>query len=82
MPTLHRILLFISLTGLIPLGLSAQNHSKKVVFIILDGIPADVLERVNTPNLDKITSEGGYSRGFTGGKKGGYIILPKIQARG
>lgn len=64
------------------MGLSAQNHSKKAVFIILDGIPADVLERVNTPNLDRIAAEGGYSRGFTGGKKGGYSETPTISAVG
>ncbi len=64
------------------MGLSAQNPSKKVVFIILDGIPADVIERVNTPNLDRIAAEGGYSRGFTGGKKGGYSESPTISAVG
>ena len=62
--------------------MTAQNHPKKAIFIILDGIPADVMERVNTPNLDKIAAEGGYSRGFTGGKKGGYSETPTISAVG
>jgi hypothetical protein len=82
MQKLQRVLFLIFLPGFISLGLSAQNNSKKVVFIILDGIPADVLERVNTPNLDKIASEGGYSRGFTGGKKAGYSETPTISAVG
>lgn len=82
MQKLQRVLFLIFLAGFISLGLSAQNNSKKVVLIILDGIPADVLERVNTPNLDKIASEGGYSRGFTGGKKGGYSETPTISAVG
>ncbi|MDI1325133.1 MAG: alkaline phosphatase family protein [Algoriphagus sp.] len=75
-------LIFIALTCMIFQGSFAQNNPKKAVFIILDGIPADVLERVNTPNLDRIAAEGGYSRGFTGGKKGGYSETPTISAVG
>lgn len=82
MQKLQRILFFIFLSGFISWGLYAQNHAKKVVFIILDGIPADVIERIKTPNLDRIASEGGYSRGFTGGKKGGYSETPTISAVG
>jgi hypothetical protein len=77
-----QILIFFAFTCLIWQDSIAQNPFKKVVFIILDGIPADVLERVNTPNLDKIAAEGGYSRGFTGGKKGGYSETPTISAVG
>jgi len=55
---------------------------KKVVFIILDGIPADVLENTSTPNLDEIAKKGGYSRAYTGGIKGGYSETPTISAVG
>jgi len=55
---------------------------KKAVFIILDGIPADVLENTATPNLDEIAKKGGYSRAFTGGKVGGYSETPTISAVG
>jgi predicted AlkP superfamily pyrophosphatase or phosphodiesterase len=55
---------------------------KKVVFIILDGIPADVLENTHTPNLDEIAKKGGYSRAYTGGIKGGYSETPTISAVG
>lgn len=55
---------------------------KKVVFIILDGIPADVLENTPTPNLDKIAKVGGYTRAYTGGKVGGYSETPTISAVG
>lgn len=82
MQKLLRLLFFIFLTIQTRYEVIAQNDAKKAVFIILDGIPADVLERVNTPNLDKIASEGGYSRGFTGGKKGGYSETPTISAVG
>jgi hypothetical protein len=55
---------------------------KKVVFIILDGIPADVLERAPTPYLDEIAKKGGYARAYTGGKKGSYSETPTISAVG
>jgi hypothetical protein len=47
---------------------AAVGQQKKLVFIILDGIPAHDLERVATPNLDQIASQGGYTRAFTGGQ--------------
>jgi predicted AlkP superfamily pyrophosphatase or phosphodiesterase len=64
------------------LSLGYVNAQKKAVFIILDGIPADVLESVNTPNLDEIASEGGYTRAYTGGVAGGYSETPTISAVG
>lgn len=82
MRTRFHFLIFFAFSALIFPELFAQNNPKKAVFIILDGIPADVLERVNTPNLDRIAAEGGYSRGFTGGKKGGYSETPTISAVG
>lgn len=58
------------------------SQEEKVVFIILDGIPASELERAETPNLDQIAEIGGYARGFTGGKKEGYSQTPTISAVG
>lgn len=55
---------------------------KKAVFIILDGIPADVIEKQNTPTLDEIAAKGGYSRAFMGGEKNGYSETPTISAPG
>jgi predicted AlkP superfamily pyrophosphatase or phosphodiesterase len=57
-------------------------QQKKVVFIILDGIPAQDLERVYTPNVDQIASFGGYARAYTGGKAGGFSESPTISAVG
>lgn len=63
-------------------GFSAFAQEKKVVFIILDGIPASELERINTPNLDEIAQIGGYARAYTGGKAGHYSETPTISAVG
>ncbi|WP_111668942.1 alkaline phosphatase family protein [Algoriphagus litoralis] len=64
------------------IGFSALAQEKKVVFIILDGIPASELERVDTPNLDQIAETGGYARAYTGGKAGDYSETPTISAVG
>ncbi len=55
---------------------------KKTVFIIVDGIPADVIEKQATPNLHSIAKEGGYTRSYVGGVKGAYSETPTISAVG
>jgi predicted AlkP superfamily pyrophosphatase or phosphodiesterase len=55
---------------------------KKAVFIIVDGISADVLEKLETPNLDDIAKRGGYTRSWLGGLAGGYSESPTISAVG
>lgn len=57
-------------------------RTKKVLFVILDGITPDNLERVPTPNLDEISKVGGYARAFTGGTPGTYTETPTISAVG
>ena len=52
------ILLF--LTFILPLGLSSQNL-KKVLVIGIDGCRSDVLEGINTPNIDNLISNGIFS---------------------
>ena len=34
-----------------------QNKPKKALFVIVDGIPADVIEKQHTPNLDAIAKD-------------------------
>lgn len=56
------------------------NPAKKAIVIIVDGIPADMIERVNTPNIDAVSKVGGYTRATMGGEKGGYSQTPTISA--
>jgi len=54
----------------------------KAVFIIVDGVPPDVLEAVDTPVLDAISAVGGYARAYVGGQPGGPTQSPTISAVG
>jgi len=65
----------------VPLTRSAATP-RKAVFIILDGIPADVIERVPTPAIDAIAAAGGYTRAHVGGELGGPTETPTISAPG
>lgn len=66
----------------LPLPAQADGASRKAVFIILDGIPADVVERVRTPVLDEIAAAGAYARATVGGELGGKTETPTISAPG
>ena len=57
-------------------------QKKKAVFIIIDGIPADVIEKLNTPTIKAISKEGGFVHAFCGGEKGNYSETPTISAVG
>lgn len=61
---------------------AAAATLRKAVFIILDGIPADVIERVATPAIDAIAAAGGYARAHVGGELGGPTETPTISAPG
>lgn len=61
----------------------AQNEkTPKAIMIIIDGVPADLLEKVPTPNIDAISQEGAYTRAALGGERGGYSETPTISAVG
>ena len=58
------------------------TRTPKAVFIIIDGIPADVLETTATPNLDEISRAGGYTRAYVGGVPGEVSQSPTDSAVG
>ncbi|WP_149912681.1 alkaline phosphatase family protein [Sphingobacterium cavernae] len=59
---------------------TSDNRVKKSIVVIVDGIPADLIERTATPNIDAISKIGGYTRAYMGGERGGYSETPTISA--
>src|SRR6476620_12609117 len=71
--------LFISI---LVLSFTTTAQKKKAVFVIVDGIPSDLIEKLPTPALDSIAGRKGYKRAFVGGERGGYTQTPTISAVG
>jgi predicted AlkP superfamily pyrophosphatase or phosphodiesterase len=63
-------------------GSGSSRSVPKAVFIIVDGIPADLVEQTPTPTLDAISAEGGYTRAYVGGAPGTESESPTISAVG
>ena len=55
---------------------------KKAVYIIIDGVPADMIERLDLPAIKEISSKGAYGRSYVGGTVGRYDETPTISAVG
>ncbi len=84
MKTSKLLLLF---TILVCIGAQSQTiaeepKAKKIVFVIVDGISSDQLKKANTPYLDEIGLNGGYSDAYVGGGKNTYSETPTISAVG
>ncbi len=58
------------------------GRTKKAVYVIIDGVPADQIERLHPPTIFDIASEGAYARAYTGGEIGAYSETPTISAIG
>ncbi|MBB1150470.1 alkaline phosphatase family protein [Myroides sp. NP-2] len=67
------------LTGQI---MAKETPTKKVVFIIVDGIAYDMLAKTATPSLDKIAEKGSLLPAYIGGGKDTYTQTPTISAVG
>ena len=75
-------LLFTLLIIWVSCMVKAQERQKKLIFIIADGIPADVIEKAPVPTLKSIAASGAYTRAHVGGEKGTYSETPTISAVG
>ncbi len=76
--TMKKISFFTILLVLSFLSLSAKT--RKAVYVIVDGIPADQIERLQPKAIFEIASQGGYSRAYTGGEIGGYSETQTVSA--
>jgi hypothetical protein len=63
-------------------AVASFSQKKKAVFVIVDGIPADLIEKLSTPALDSIAGNDGYKRAFVGGERNGYSETPTVSAVG
>ena len=75
-------LVWLTLTVLNSTAKAEAAATPKAVFVIVDGIPADVVERVATPAIDAIAAAGGYGRATVGGPIGEPGETPTISAPG
>ena len=63
-------------------GRKASTKTHKAVLIIIDGIPAPTMERLQPPTLMAIARQGHYHRAYCGGEVGSYSETPTVSAIG
>lgn len=72
----------LSLFFLLGLVLATHAQTRKAIYVVVDGIPADYIERVHPRTIFDIAHRGAYARAYTGGEIGGYSQTPTISAIG
>jgi hypothetical protein len=80
-PQILKATVFLLLLLVSTYGLSAQKK-RKAIFVIADGIPADLIQQLPMPNLRALSKEGGFVKAFVGGGKDSYSQTPTISAVG
>ena len=63
-------------------ALIGECKTHKALFVIIDGIPADCVERLQPPTIMDIAGHGHYSRALCGGEISMYSQTPTISAIG
>ena len=79
---LFMLILSLVFCGTVSASEQQSALTPKAIFILIDGIPADVIESVATPALDSISAAGGYTRAYVGGEIGTPTESPTISAVG
>ncbi len=59
-----------------------EQSTRKVVMILVDGIPTDILYKANTPFMDAMAEAGGFSEAYVGGTRRHITQTPTISAVG
>lgn len=60
----------------------SKKGTPKAIFIIADGIPYDVIQKIKPPTLMEISAVGGITKAHVGGDVGAYNQTPTISAPG
>jgi predicted AlkP superfamily pyrophosphatase or phosphodiesterase len=60
----------------------SKKATPKAIFIIADGIPYDVIQKIKPPTLMEIAQAGGITKAHVGGDAGKYNQTPTISAPG
>lgn len=79
---MNKKFVFLGLLWVIAITVIGQVSTKKAIYIIMDGIPTDIIHKASTPNLDRIENEGVFLNSYVGGERGGYSQTPTISANG
>ncbi len=58
------------------------QKQQKVLFVIADGIPEDLIRAIPMPNLQAMCKTGGITTAYVGGEKNGYSETPTISSNG
>lgn len=82
MRKIFTLLLLAGTFGLALVSCQSEEKKRKTVFVIIDGITVDNIERMKPSAIFDIASVGHYSRGYCGGKVGQYSETPTISAVG
>lgn len=61
---------------------AVESTIPKALFVVLDGILADVTKRVLIPGIDKVASDGSNQRAYVGGELGMRTESPTVSAVG
>ncbi|MDJ1471696.1 alkaline phosphatase family protein [Cytophagaceae bacterium DM2B3-1] len=73
---------YIPIVMLVFMANIAMAQKKKAVFVIIDGVSRDILDKVPTPYLHEIAKEGGLINANQGGELNSYTQTPTISAPG
>ena len=63
----YGLILIVGLVALLSSCSQSTSGPKKAVYIIIDGVPSDMVERLDLPAIQEIASEGAYGRSYVGG---------------
>src|SRR5690625_1624381 len=72
------LILFLTVTGWEQPEKLMSEPTKKAVFIIVDGIAADIYVEVDTPCIDQVIAQGAYTLGWLAVDAGGYSESPTV----